>query len=214
MASSVNASAKNAANNKVENEDSWAISTIFALAETVGSRDRFNRNHSKKVHDLAVTLAQKLGLSQLEINHLGTCALLHDVGKIGISDEILNKQDSLTDAEWEALKSHSSLGASIVSHSSQLAACAPGILHVHENYNGEGYPDGLKGEQIPLESRILAIADAFAAMTSERAYSPQLTSVEALEELKKGEGSQFDPNLVKIFVQAVQKAGLPVGEPI
>jgi diguanylate cyclase (GGDEF)-like protein len=214
MAGAVNACAKNKTNNNGESEDSWAISTIFAMAETVGSRDHFSRNHSKKVHDLAITLAQKLGLSQLEINHLGNCALLHDVGKIGIGDEILNKRGNLSDADWEALKSHSYLGAAIVRHSSQLAPCAPGILHVHENYDGKGYPDRLKGEQIPLQSRILAIADAFASMTSERAYSPQLTYKQAIEELQKGSGTQFDPDLVKIFIQAVEKVGLPVGEPI
>ncbi len=136
--------------------------------------DRLTHNHSKQVHDYAVAIAEGLGMDPLEINRLGTCALLHDIGKIGISDEILNKKEALTDKEWEIIKSHPVLGAAIVSHSSQLSPCVQGILHHHEKYNGEGYPDGLKGEEIPLESRILAIADSFAAMTSVRTYSPTL----------------------------------------
>ena len=102
-----------------------------------------------------------MGLNPLEINRLGTCALLHDIGKIGINDELLNKKEPLTPEEWELIKSHPKMGAAIVGHSSQLAPCVQGILHHHERYDGTGYPDGLKGEEIPLESRILAIADSF-----------------------------------------------------
>ncbi len=190
--------------NKVtDSQDSSALSTIFALAATVDSRGQLARNHSKLVHDYTVAFAEELGLDPLEINRLGTCALLHDIGKIGISDEILNKEDTLTEDEWKTIKSHPAMGAAIASHSSQLSQCIQGILHHHEKYNGEGYPDGLKGEEIPLESRILAIADSFAAMTSMRPYSSALTFETAMEELKSEAGKQFDPNLIKVFINNI-----------
>jgi HD-GYP domain-containing protein (c-di-GMP phosphodiesterase class II) len=194
----------------LSNQDTGTLSTIFALAETVDARDRIARNHSKLVHDYAVAIGAGMGMDQLEINRLGTCALLHDVGKIGISDEILNKRDSLSDKEWEIIKSHPRLGAAIASHSSQLLPCVQGIMHHHEKYNGEGYPDGLKGEEIPIESRILAIADTFAVMTSARIYSRTCAYEEAIEEIKKGAGTQFDPKLVNVFLASVQK---PIDSP-
>ncbi|MEE8599009.1 MAG: HD domain-containing phosphohydrolase, partial [Dehalococcoidales bacterium] len=147
-----------------------------------------------------IAIAEALNLEPLEINRLGTCVLLHDIGKIGISDEILTKQYELTDEEWEAIKTHPQLGATIVSHIGHLAPCILGILHHHERYDGSGYPQGLKGEEIPLEARILAIADAFAAMTSERPFSNTLSYEEALEEIKRGAGTQFDPKLAEVFL--------------
>ena len=186
------------------NKDSEALSTIYALAAAVDARDHYTRSHSKKVSEYAAALAEALNLESLEINKLGTCALLHDIGKIGISDEILTKQDELTAKEWEAIKAHPQLGATIVSHVGHLAPCIPGILHHHERYDGSGYPQGLKGEEIPLEARILAIADAFAAMISERPFSNTLSYEEALEEIKRGAGKQFDPNLAEVFLSVVK----------
>ena len=185
-------------------EDSEALSTIYALAATVDARDHYTRSHSKKVGEYAVAIAEALNLEPLEISRLSTCALLHDIGKIGISDEILNKPGKLTDEEWEAIKIHPQLGAGIASHARQLAPCIPGILHHHERYDGNGYPKGLKGEDIPLEARILAIADAFAAMTSERRHSNALSYEQAIEEIKRGAGTQFDSTLVKVFLSIVK----------
>jgi diguanylate cyclase (GGDEF)-like protein len=193
-----------AKNIMADTPDSGALSTIFALAATVDARDKFSRNHSKQVHDYAVAIGGALGMGQLELNRLSTCALLHDIGKIGISDEVLNKQGTLTNEEWETIKSHSKLGASIVSHSVQLIPCVQGILHHHEKYNGEGYPEKLQGEAIPLESRILAIADSFSSMTSARVYSLTLTFEAAKNEIIAGAGKQFDPKLVEIFLTVVQ----------
>ena len=141
--------------------------------------------------------------------HVRRGAKLHDIGKIGISDEILNKQGTLTFEEWEIIKSHCRMGASIVSHSVQLIPCVQGILHHHERYNGEGYPDKMKGEEIPLESRILSIADSFATMTSSRIYSRALTFEGAKNEVQAGAGSQFDPKLVEIFLTVVQSLITP-----
>jgi len=186
-----------------------ALSTIYSLASTVDDRHRYSRNHSKKVSESALALAKALHLEPQEVSRLETCALLHDIGKISISDEILNKPGELTQDEWEAVKIHPRLGATIVSRVRQLAPCIAGILHHHERYDGNGYPKGLKGEDIPLEARILAIADAFAAMTSERPYAGALSVEEALEEIKKGADKQFDPHLVEVFISIETTALLP-----
>ena len=152
-----------------------------------------------------MAIGEALGMNPLEINRLGTCALLHDIGKIGINDELLHKKEALTPEEWETIKSHAKMGAAIIGHSNQLMPCVQGILHHHEKYDGTGYPDGLKGEQIPLESRILSIADSFAAMTSARIYSRILTWEAAVQEIKNGAGTQFDPRLVDIFMKVVPR---------
>jgi diguanylate cyclase (GGDEF)-like protein len=186
------------------NGGSEALSTIYALAATVDARDHYTRSHSRKVNEYAVALAEALNLEPLEITRLSTCALLHDIGKIGISDEILNKPGKLNAEEWEAVKNHSQLGATIAGRVRELVPCVPGILHHHERYDGSGYPKGLKGKDIPLEARILAIADAFAAMTSERRYSDTLSYEQALAEVKRGAGTQFDPDLVEVFLRLVK----------
>ena len=159
-----------------------------------------------------MALAEALNLEPLEISRLETCALLHDIGKINIGDEILNKWGKLTAEEWEAVKAHSQLGATIVSHAHQLAPCIACILHHHERYDGGGYPKGLKGEDIPLYARILAIADAFAAMTSTRPYAEALSKREALEEMKRGAGKQFDPKLVEVFLHTVKSTAAATKE--
>ncbi len=186
------------------NEDSEVLSTIYALAATVDARDHYTHSHSKKVNEYAIALAEVLNLQPLEISRLSNCAFLHDIGKIGISDDILNKTGKLTDEEWETIKIHPQLGAAIVSHVRHLAPCISGILYHHERYDGSGYPKGLKGEDIPLEARILAIADAFATMTSERHYSRVLSYERALGEIKGGAGTQFDPKLADVFPSVVK----------
>jgi putative nucleotidyltransferase with HDIG domain len=170
----------------------------------VDAKDHYAYKHSQNVRELTVALAKSLGLPSVDITRLGTCALLHDIGKIGISDEILNKAGELNTEEWEAIKSHPQLGADIISHVPQLASCLAGILYHHERYDGSGYPAGLKGEAIPLDARILGVVDAFAAMTSARPYRPAFSYEEAVGELKRGAGKQFDPHLVKAFTSATK----------
>jgi len=194
--------------------DGETLSAIYALAETVDARDNHSQSHWKRVKEYAVLLGRALNLEALDISKLETCALLHDIGKIGISSQILNKQGKLTAEEWETIKSHPQVGVNIASQARQLAPCLPGILHHHERYDGSGYPKGLKGEEIPLEARILAIADAFAAMTSTRSYSEALSLEEALKELKQGAGKQFDPHLVEVFCSAIEAAPVAPGERI
>jgi diguanylate cyclase (GGDEF)-like protein len=185
-------------------QDKGAFSIIYALAAAVDAKDHYAYNHSQKVREYAVVLAKSLDLAPADIARVSTCALLHDIGKISISDEILNKDGKLDAEEWAVIKTHPRLGADIVSHVPQLASCLTGILYHHERYDGSGYPAGLKGEAIPLDARILGIVDAFAAMTVTRPYRAAFSAEDALEELKRGAGKQFDPNLVKAFVSAVR----------
>ena len=186
------------------NEDTEALNTIYALSATVDAKDHYTSSHSERVSEYATALAVALNLEPEAISRLKTCALMHDIGKISISGETLNKWDKLTAEEWEEIKIHPQVGATIISHARQLSPCIAGIMHHHERYDGGGYPKGLKGEDIPLEARILAIADAFAAMTSNRSYAKALSCGEALEEMKRGAGKQFDPKLVEVFVSIVK----------
>jgi diguanylate cyclase (GGDEF)-like protein len=184
------------------------LSAVYALVSVVEARDPYVYGHSRKVNTYAVALAEALGLSPDEVSRVSTAARLHDIGKIGIPDEVLNKKAKLSRENWETIKAHPRLGTNIVSNIPQLIGCADTILHHHERWDGGGYPEGLKGEQIPLESRILAIADSFEAMSSARPYRPALSREDVLEELRKGAGSQFDPNLVEVFIEIVE-TGLP-----
>jgi len=185
--------------------DTKILGVISALSETADSRSYYTYNHSKRVSDYSLALAKVLKMNKEEASRLETCALLHDIGMIGIDNAILNKPGGLTDEEWQTLKTHPQLGADIVKHIPQLSSCFDAILHHHESYDGSGYPDAMKGDEIPLESRILAIADAFATMTSERSYSETLTHDKALEEIKRCAGKQFDPYLVQQFSSLYEK---------
>jgi diguanylate cyclase (GGDEF)-like protein len=184
------------------------LSAVYALVSLVEARDPYVYGHSRRVNTYAVALAEKIGLSPDEVSRVSTAALLHDIGKIGIPDEVLNKKTRLTAENWEAIKAHPRLGTSIVSNIPQLVRCADSILHHHEKWDGSGYPEGLKGDQIPLESRILAISDSFEAMSSARPYRPALSREQVMDELRKGAGTQFDPNLVEVFIGIIE-AGLP-----
>ena len=196
----------------MDGTDGDTLSAIFAMAEAVDAKEHYANSHWKKVKEYATFLATAVELDPEEISKLETSALLHDIGKISISEKILNKRTPLTADEWEMIKTHPQVGVNIASRAPELALCLPGILHHHERYDGTGYPIGLKGEEIPLEARILAIADAFTAMTTVRSYSDALTIAEALEELKRCAGTQFDPSLVEIFNNAIQStSATPVG---
>ncbi len=184
------------------------LSTIYALASIVEARDPYTYGHSKRVNTYAVALAEKAGLSPDEVSRVSTAAMLHDIGKIGIPDRVLNKKSKVVTEDWEVIRAHSRLGATIVGRIPNLVPCVSIILHHHERWDGGGYPEGLKGEEISLEARILAIADSFEAMTSARPYRAALSSEQAIEELRRCAGSQFDPDLVKVFTGIIEE-GLP-----
>jgi diguanylate cyclase (GGDEF)-like protein len=176
------------------------LSSVYALVSAVEARDPYAYGHSRKVSTYAEALAEAIGLSSDEVSRVSTAALLHDIGKIGIPDGVLNKKGKLSGKDWEALKAHPRLGTNIVGNIPHLVSCVSSILHHHERWDGGGYPEGLKGEEIPIEARILAIADSFEAMSSARPYRPALSREEVVKELRQGAGIQFDPKLVEVFI--------------
>jgi len=177
------------------------LSTIYALAATVDAKDHHTYGHSKKVAKYATEIAEALSYSQERTATIRAVALLHDIGKIGISDQVLGKRGPLSPEEWEPIHAHPNLGVAILKHVPGLKDCLAGVLYHHERYDGSGYPAGLKGDNIPLDARILAVADAYDAMTSSRPYRfGKSTPAQALEELKRCAGTQFDPRIVEVFV--------------
>ncbi len=181
-----------------------SLSIIYALAATVDAKDHYTYGHSKKVSQYAVSISETLGLPQDRITTVRAAGLLHDIGKIAIPDSVLNKAGPLTDEEWKAVRAHPKLGVEILKHVIDLVNCLPAILHHHEHFDGSGYPTGLKSEEIPLEARILAISDAYDAITSMRSYRSQLSPQQALDELRRCSGTQFDPELVRVFCQSIE----------
>jgi diguanylate cyclase (GGDEF)-like protein/putative nucleotidyltransferase with HDIG domain len=185
------------------------LSTIYALAATVDAKDHYTYGHSKKVSKYATDIAEALGYSQERIATLRAAALLHDIGKIGVSDRVLTKAGPLSDEDWEPIRAHPKLGVAILKHVESLSGCLAAIQYHHERYDGSGYPAGLKGENIPLDARIMAVADSYDAMTSLRPYRQgKFTPEQALAELKRCAGSQFDPRVVEVFVSISKCAGV------
>lgn len=176
------------------------LQTVLALAKVMESRDAYIGGHCQRVTEVSVKLAAKLNCSPAELQSIRWAALLHDIGKVGIQDNILNKKGSLDDLEWEIVRSHPEKGAEIVRMASNLDYVAGLILAHHERFDGTGYPYGLQREMIPFGARILAVADAFSAMTDERPYRPTKSLKDAVIEIKKCSGTQFDPRVAEAFV--------------
>lgn len=171
--------------------------------------DPYTRRHSQRAKRIAMRTAEKLGMSRQEAMLVGLAAMLHDLGKIAVPPEILHKPGPLTDEEWRVMRLHPVHGARIVGQVESLRVVTPFILHHHERFDGavtgkhRGYPAGLKGDEIPLGARIIAVVDAFDAMTSDRVYRKGMPADEALAELRRHSGTQFDPQVVDAFERAV-----------
>ncbi len=164
-------------------------------------RDGITGGHSSRVADLAVHLGQRLAMSTDEMQHLKWAALLHDVGKLGVPDEILTKPGPLSDTEWEQMRRHPTYGLSIVGQDGFLRQVAEIVYCHHEHFDGKGYPRGLAGEEIPLAARVFAVADAYDAMTSDRPYRAALSHTQAMEEIERCAGTQFDPRVVAAMLE-------------
>jgi HD-GYP domain-containing protein (c-di-GMP phosphodiesterase class II) len=177
-----------------------SYAAVRALAEAVDAKDRYTRGHSQRVAEYAKELAQACGFDAGFVELVYVAGTLHDVGKIGVPDEVLNKTSRLTEGEFAQIKLHPELGERIVAQIPELRDTLPGIRSHHERYDGRGYPDGLAGEAIPLIARILTVADAFDAMTSDRSYRLGMSEAHAISQIAEGAGTHFDPDLAQRFV--------------
>lgn len=181
------------------------LSTIGALNKSLEAKDPYTSGHAARVEKFAVELAESYNLPYESIQNIRTAAVLHDIGKIGINDSILNKASRLTQEEYEQIMRHPSIGADIISKVDFLKDITGIIKHHHERYDGKGYPDGIAGEEIPIEACVLTIADSYDAMTTDRPYRKALTKDEALEEIRKNAGTQFHPGLSEAFITLMSK---------
>lgn len=191
---------------KLSESPSMISSTIKLIINTLHEKNIREKLHSERVGEICALIGKELGFVQEEINELKLMGLMHDIGKIGIDEKILNKEGKLTEQEYEEIKKHPEIGYRILSSGNQMSDIAEYTLAHHERWDGKGYPHGKKGTEIPLVSRIIAVADAYDAMTSERTYRKPLTEKEAVEELKRNAGTQFDPQIVEIFTEKVLKS--------
>ena len=188
-----------------EDLEDMFLSTVKSLAAAIDAKDPYTRGHSERVTRFSILIARELGLDDKTQRDVQLCALLHDVGKIGVPISILRKKDKLTDEDWKHIRRHPVLGAEIISPITQLKELVRNIRYHHERYDGKGYPDSLEGEDIPLISRILAVADTFDALTSERPYRNGLSDKAALEEMEIVKGTQLDPACVEAFLAGYRK---------
>jgi HD-GYP domain-containing protein (c-di-GMP phosphodiesterase class II) len=182
----------------------FVINVVKSLVYAIEAKDEYTRGHSERVNRYAMLMATRLRLDEKQRKGLHWASMLHDIGKIGSPETILNSPGALTDAEYSIIKSHCEKGCDILKPLEQLSTSLPGVLHHHERYDGQGYPHGLKGEDIPILSRIIAVADTFDAITSNRAYRPGKTAKEALEIIENVAGTQLDPDLVNVFKEVLE----------
>lgn len=193
---------------KTKEMERITIQAIMTVANTVDAKDDYTKGHSMRVAAYAEILAQRLGWSEEEIQNIYYVAMLHDVGKIGVPDAVLNKPFRLTDVEFRLIKGHTIMGAEILKDFKMFPNVSVGAKYHHERYDGKGYPEGLKGESIPLIARVIGLVDSYDAMTSNRVYRRRLRDDFVMEELRKGKGTQWDPDLVDIFIGLIEEGAL------
>jgi diguanylate cyclase (GGDEF)-like protein len=194
-------------NNKLVESKSIRSSIISSLKKTLEERTHETEAHAQRMKELSVRMGKKMDLYDNELDELSLLAMLHDIGKIAIPDYILGKPDKLTESEWKIMKSHCEIGYRIAAASPELAHIANLILSHHERWDGTGYPQELKGEDIPLLSRIIAVVDAYDAMTSDRSYHAAVSREIAQKELERCSGTQFDPSIIEKFIEVISREG-------
>lgn len=178
-------------------------SLINFFEDQVDKKDHYTKCHCNRVSEYCVLIGKKLGLPQEDIDKLRIGGLFHDIGKIGIPDNILKKESKLTNEEYDEIQTHTSLGVDILTRNKVFKEIIPIVEYHHEKYDGNGYPFKLKGDEIPLAARITAVADTFDAMTSKRSYRDPIPLTDVVQEFKKCSGTQFDPNIVNTFLDII-----------
>lgn len=177
--------------------------SLDSLLEKLREKNHYTYQHSLNVYMYSISIGEKLKLKTTELKQLGQGALLHDIGKLKMSDKILKKPDSLTELEYQKIKKHPIQGVKIIGNNKNISNLKTAILEHHENFDGSGYPFGLSGENIALNARIIRIADSFDTMVSNRVYQSALPIEKAITELKENAGQQFDPEIVKSFAELI-----------
>jgi len=190
------------------------INAVRMLAAAIDAKDPYTRGHSERVARYSIAIGKNLSLPEKDMRNLRISALLHDVGKIGIDDRILRKPGALSEDEFEVMKGHPAKGAAIMSGVAQLIDIIPGMKYHHEKWAGGGYPDNLEGDQIPMQARIVAIADTFDAMTTNRPYQKAMELGYVVDKIKSFAGTRFDPRVVDAFVNAVKRGDITIEEQV
>jgi response regulator RpfG family c-di-GMP phosphodiesterase len=190
------------------------MGSIKALAQALEAKDEYTQGHSERVAEVAVSIAQYLSLGESEINDMWLAGFLHDIGKIGIQETVLNKPGKLSASEWELIQQHPVLAERILCPIEELSEVIKIVRHHHERFDGSGYPDGLAGGDIPLGARILSVADAYDALTSKRSYRDALSHEDAVAVLEEAAGTQFDPVLVRAFLSSLSCTAGPAEGPL
>jgi HD-GYP domain-containing protein (c-di-GMP phosphodiesterase class II) len=195
---------------ELQKEHRLFLNTTVALAQAIDAKDHYTHGHTSRVTDISIAIAEKLGETNEAfrdkkfLENVLIASLLHDIGKIGIPEAILNKKGKLTEEEFAIIKQHSSIGTNILAPIPELAEVIQGVRHHHERFDGGGYPDGLMGKAIPLIASIISVADAFDAMNSDRPYRAKLSIDQALAEIERNSGTQFDPDVAGVFRQLMR----------
>ncbi|MBR6223651.1 MAG: response regulator [Lachnospiraceae bacterium] len=190
---------------KTQENELLAMQVVKTLADTIDAKDAYTNGHSSRVAEYASEIARRFGYSNNRVDKIYMMGLLHDVGKIGVPDEVINKPAKLTDEEFEMIKAHPAIGANILENITAMPELSIGARWHHERYDGKGYPDGLKGDDIPEEARIIAVADAYDAMTSNRSYRGYMPQEKVREQLVSGRGTQFDPKFAEIMLEIMDE---------
>jgi putative two-component system response regulator len=193
---------------KTSELESLSLHVVQTLAKTIDAKDAYTNGHSERVADYSREIAKRYGYDKARQEEIYMMGLLHDVGKIGVPDEVINKPGRLTDEEFAKIKKHPGIGGKILGNIKEMPELAAGAKWHHERYDGKGYPEGLKGDEIPEEARIIAVADAFDAMTSNRSYRDAIPLEIVKGEIEKGRGSQFDPKFADIMIGLIDEGFL------
>lgn len=181
------------------------LQSIMTIANTIDAKDEYTKGHSQRVADYSYILAKAMGMSDEDAENIRFIGLLHDIGKIGVPDSILNKTGRLTDEEYEIMKTHPAVGAAILKDIELIQGLDIGAKYHHERYDGRGYPSGLKGDEIPFIAKIIGVADSYDAMSSNRVYRSRLSDEEILQEFERCKGTQFDPKIADVFISLLKE---------